>query len=511
MMKLITKLALPLAIMMAPSAAYADLDTSGADWAATTGTEFINVGPATDTLEMVNFLLCIMENSNMGDHVNETYSAMIDENICWGKGETTPAFATQTLVTSRATNTADYLVTSYFLTDDDMQVISKSVIQQAPSDDLPRGVFTMTWNALVPDTDTPSGAGGILSAKADGSLSYIEIMTEDNENFVTTYIHGALNSDGSGQLRVKDSNAVYLYAIDANSVHYNNVDGTDVECKNRTVSSMAKRPNGYKLFTAAGVEHVIEFPAFSFSYIDGSSNSRRGWAGQQDVWLEGNEQGGDRPTSVVHSTSGKTYTTCFEDDDDGTCAGNDNGDNIYYTLTHADDGVFVTTPQLEFDSIDFTDTATGDSILGSVAWGDRQSDSDDGTDFFASYLGAGDHLNMDMECKLSGEWEARVGSNCNDSNNWRPAYGMPDGTELIASGTKYYVKAIDSALELADHASTNCTFDQPNLLLSAAPGELSSYALPDVASTTLWSARPTASNGGLPAANVMKVIHGVEQ
>ena len=27
----------------------------------------------------------------------------------------------------------------------------------------------------------------------------------------------------------------------------------------------------------------------------------------------------------------------------------------------------------------------------------------------------------------------------------------------------------------------------------------------------LWSARPTASNGGLPAANIMKVIHGVEQ
>ena len=85
MMKLITKLVLPFALIMAPTAAYSALDETGADWVAAkaAASEFINVGPATDNLEMVNFLLCVMENSNMGDHVNETYSAMIDENICF--------------------------------------------------------------------------------------------------------------------------------------------------------------------------------------------------------------------------------------------------------------------------------------------------------------------------------------------------------------------------------------------------------------------------------------------
>jgi hypothetical protein len=91
MMKLITKLALPLALLMAPSAAHAVLDEAGADWVAAkaAAAEYINVGPATENLEMVNFLLCVLENSNMGDHVNETYSAMIDENICFGTAEST--------------------------------------------------------------------------------------------------------------------------------------------------------------------------------------------------------------------------------------------------------------------------------------------------------------------------------------------------------------------------------------------------------------------------------------
>ena len=72
-MKLITKLLLPVALIMSPSATYAALDQTGADWVATVGSEFINVGPATENLAMVNFLLCILEKSNFADNVNTTY------------------------------------------------------------------------------------------------------------------------------------------------------------------------------------------------------------------------------------------------------------------------------------------------------------------------------------------------------------------------------------------------------------------------------------------------------
>lgn len=520
-MKLINKLALPLALMMAPSTAYAVLDETGADWVAAkaAASEFINVGPATDNLEMVNFLLCVLENSNMGDHVNETYSAMIDENICFGTAETEPAFATQTLVTSRASNTSDFLATSYFVTADGMQVIAKTVITQAASTALPRGVFTMTWNALQgSDSNSASGAGGVLSAKADGTISYIEKMYSDNDNLQTTYIHGELSSTGAAKLRVQagdwgnrnsdndPTSTVYAYVIDANSVHYDTVPASGVQCKDRTAANMAKRVNQYKIFTAAGAEHIIASPPFSFSYTDASSNSRRGWAGEQDVWLEGGETGAARPSSVVRNSNSKTYTTCYEDSDNGSCANNAASDDIKYTFTHASEGAYVTTIGMEFATIgNFTDTVSGSAVASATAWSQR------GGSYFGRYNGPGDDLGINMQCKLSGTWTDRSGSNCDGSNKWRPKYGIPDATEFDASGTKYYSLAIDSNLDLANESATTVCTNVSALALSNAPSALATYAVPDISTTTLWTGRPTEANGQLTAAQVMKVIHGVEQ
>jgi len=520
-MKLINKLALPLALMMAPSAAYAVLDETGADWVAAkdAASQFINVGPATDNLEMVNFLLCVLENSNMGDHVNETYSAMIDENICFGAAETEPAFATQTLVTSRASNTSDFLATSYFVTDDGMQVVAKTVVTQAPSTALPRGVFTMTWNALQgSDSNTASGAGGVLSAEADGTISYIEKMFSDNNNLQTTYIHGELSSTGAAKLRVQagdwgtlnsdsdPTSTVYAYVIDANSVHYDTVPSSGVQCKDRTAATMEKRVNQYKMFTPAGAEHVIANPPFSFSYTDASSNSRRGWAGEQGVWLEGGETGAARPTSVVRNSNSKTYSTCYEDADDGSCANNAASDYISYTFTHATDGAYVTTVGLEFATIgNFIDTVSGVAVASTTAWSLR------GGSYFGRYNGAGSNLDLDNQCKISGVWTDRSGSNCDGNNNWRPKYGIPDKTEFDVSGTKYYSLAIDSTLDLADETATTVCTNVSALALSNAPAALASYTVPDISTTTLWTDRPTEANGRLTAAQVMKVIHGVEQ
>ena len=521
MMKLITKLVLPFSLIMAHTAAYSALDETGADWVAAkaAASEFINVGPATDNLEMVNFLLCVMENSNMGDHVNETYSAMIDENICFGTGESTPAFATQTLVTSRATNTSDYLVTAYFVTAEKMQVVAKTVISQGPTTALPRGVFTMTWNALMgSDSNTPSGAGGELTAAADGTISYVEKMYSDNNKLQTSYIHGELNSDGSGNLRVQAGDwgnlnsdgdptpTVYAFVSDTNSVHYDTVPTSSVQCMDRSAATMEKRTHQYKLFTEAGAEHVIAFPPFSFTY-GVAPNTKRGWAGDRDVWLEDGETGSDRPTSVISDSNGKTYSTCFEDSDDGTCADNSASDEIYYTFTNTDDGAYVTTAALEFGSIDFTDTVSGSPVLGVNVWSSR------GGSNFGRYDGPGSNLGLNMECKISGVWTPQNGSNCDGKNNWRPAYGLPDATELDASGTKYYTMAMDSSLGLANESSTAVCTNVSDLLLTTGnyPAVKSTYTVTNVASTTLWTDRPTEANGGLTAANVMKVIHGVEQ
>ena len=500
-MKLITKLLLPVALIMSPSATYAALDQTGADWVATVGSEFINVGPATENLATVNFLLCILEKSNFADNVNTTYSSMIDENLCMGDNQSPPSFATQTAVTSRTSNDSPYNITSYFQTGEGEQIVAKTTITSSPTAALPRGVVTMTWNSLAGnDSDTATGVGGVLTAEEDGTVSYIELSPKDESNaaagLATSFIHGTLNSDGTAKLRVQQEDSsgaqVFAFVIDANSVHYDTIPSSSAECKDRSAENMIKTVHGYKLFTAAGLEYELGYPPFSFSYNDAASNSRRGWASSDGVWLEGGESGAQRPTSVVNTSNGKTYAASYANDGS-------------YTLTHAVDGVYVTTPSLEFDTVDVV--IDGNSVTGAALWPYRSSDT---PPLFGSFSGSGSNLNLQMECLLPGGWLVHDGdSDCASADMWRPTYNLPDTSELVASvsGLKYYTKAIDSDLELGDDVGGACA----TLDLSTVPEPLGSYTVTDISSTILWSARPTEANGGIAAENVMKVIHGVEQ
>ena len=124
-MRLLKTLAISSAFIIAPSSAFAVLDTSGADWVATVADNYIDAGPASESLSMADFLLCVMEKSNAPNHVNETYGSMIDENACNGVTASSPSFATQVMTTSRLTNTSPMTFKSWFVTAEGMNVVVK--------------------------------------------------------------------------------------------------------------------------------------------------------------------------------------------------------------------------------------------------------------------------------------------------------------------------------------------------------------------------------------------------
>ena len=78
-----------------------------------------------------------------------------------------------------------------------------------------------------------------------------------------------------------------------------------------------------------------------------------------------------------------------------------------------------------------------------------------------------------------------------------------------------YVELMRAAnLDLAAESSTSVCTNVSALALTAGnypAAKSGGYTVPDIASTTLWTDRPTEANGRLTAAQVMKVIHGVEQ
>ena len=512
-MNFLTKITLSLALLMAPTA-FAALDKTGADYAGTVDANFIESGAASEGLSMVNFLMCIMANSNMSTHVNETYASIIDENICNGIVESkTPAFAQQTMTTLRTSATADFTMKSWFITNDRQIIVVEASMTSGPTDALPRGVFTMNWNMLTSTSDATVIAKGILKAKADNTIEYIEEMPNGGTGLTEySYVHGTLNGATGGNLRVKTqvynnvgahTDTVYRYVFDANDAHYATWDGTtdtDTVCSDRTVGNMLKYTRNYNMFTEDGA--LVKFTnlePFNFTYtstVDGTT--KRGYAQKWDAWLEGNEAEAARPATITRQSDGQIYDVCWDDNDDGSGSCGTGGDEIRWQLSLSG------TAKPFAEAIELTARTIVGSNMDTVvsaddAWGKN------GGSGYARYHGAGSGMDIISECLLNGVWTERYGSNCNSARDNRPKYNIADGTEFtLRSDTskKYYVKASDSYRVLAVQADSVCT-NNSNLALSGAPDELASYAISEApAANVLWGDKPAA---------VVKVIHGVEQ
>tara|TARA_B110000902_G_C14267207_1_gene571828 strand:- start:289 stop:1830 length:1542 start_codon:yes stop_codon:yes gene_type:complete len=513
-MKLLTKITLSLALLM-PSAAFAALDTTHADYAGTVDENFIESGPASEGLSMVNFLMCVMANSNSGNHVNETYASIIDENRCNGVvGSKTPNFSQQTMTTSRISNTAPYTMKSWFTTSDRQTIVVESSITSAPTDALPRGVFTMNWNMLASTSDATVIAKGILNAKSDNTIEYIEEMPNVDQSPPTmmySYVHGTLNGASGGNLRVKTqvyagddhTDTVYRYVFDASDVHYATWDGTsdtDTVCLDRTPANMLKYTRNYNMFTEDGaLVTFTNLEPFNFTYtstVDGKT--KRGYADKWSAWLEGFDLEADKPLTITRESDGQAYSVCWDDNDDGSGSCGAGGDDVRWHLNIAG------TAKPFADPIDLTARTIVGSDMTTVvtavnAWGYN------GGNGFGQYHGSGSGLGIIEECLLGTTWTTRLGNNCDNARKFRPKYNIADGTEFTLKSdgtTKYFIKASDSYRDLAIQATSVCT-NNSLLALSGAPAALGSYEISEApAANLLWGDKPAA---------ILKVIHGVEQ
>ena len=527
-MKLFSKIAL--ASFMIASAihpVHAAYNSAGTDYTNFVTNSWIDTGPAGDALSMVDFLLCVMEETKVATNVNVTYSVLVDENICFGEKATIPLYAHQTVTTLRAKATDPYTMKNWFVTGTGMKVVASTTITSGITTANPMGVFSMTWAAVSPTQAV--GSKGKLDFALDGTMSYLENMTQDGgSSNAFSFVHGTMNaSTDSGQMRMQAQdytggspvNRVYQYVYDASHAHYKG-NGIAAVCMDRTTSP--KRVFGYQLFTEAGAKKALTGP-FGFTYTV-SSVEYNGWAHPNGAWLEKSHASGafDKPTQVNRRSDDQLFNICYDDDwsvnsgnnynngyDDNvaglsTVCGTNTAGSPVINLTYATDNAadskvtgnaYVFSPALSFNAVSFTDTNDGASRTVS---GGR-------------YDGPGGSMDLGWQCIQAGaSWinEARSSgvSNCDGAYNWRPRYSVPDGTQFVDStdSTTYRVKAMDSMTQLtAVAAGTYCT-DIPLANAPAAAG-YDKDDIPAVVGVT-WAALPTVT-----AANTIKYIHGVLQ
>ena len=517
MKNLLTKIVLSLTLFGLPAVSQAALNsTAGTDYANTTANSWVSSGPAGDALEMVNFLLCVIEKSNTSAHVNETYTALVDENKCNGVPANSPAYAAHTITTSIVDNDSPYTFKSWFVTADKMNVVADGEITQSATPALPRGVMRMAWAVTSPTNRI--GNKGELKTLADGTISYIENGTEDGgTNNSLMYIHGNLAADGSsGNLRVQSKDysngsavtKIYRYVFDESEAHYQHteVDGDAAVCLDRTAS--VKRTYQYKLFNADGSEKIVSGP-FDFYYPE--AGTYRGWSDPNGAWLQGDEEGSAKPAYIWRKSDDQKFSICYDDNwddwdnyDNGiddtsgnACGTKDDGVSIHL-VNQTTNEPYAFDPAVKFKSVTFADSSSSSEANVTVS--------------SLEYKGEGSNFGLGMECKgidndgnqydwrderdSSDEWQ------CDGPlAEYRPKYGMPDQTELteLSTDTKFYSKAIDSQESLTALVGAN---DCSSLNLATAPVD-AGYTLSSIAEvSTLWADKP---------ADDLLVIHGVEQ
>jgi hypothetical protein len=519
-MKLFSKIAL-VSILMASgihpvNAAYNDV---GTDYTNFTTNGWIDTGPAGEALGMVDFLLCVMEKTNASTNVNETYSVLVDENLCNGEKATIPFYAHQTITTLRSSAADPYSMKAWFVTGDGMKVVASISIDSGVTASSPMGVFGMTWKAVSPSSAV--GSAGTLALNENGSMQYVENMTEDaGTNNLFSFVHGTLTpSTSSGQLRIQAQDysggipvpKVYRYVFDASHAHYDKA-GSDAVCLDRAVST--KRVYGYQLFDNAGAKKELSGP-FGFKYtVSGDDTEYSGWAHPNGSWLEKSHASGafDKPKVITRRSDSQKFNICYDEDwsvangsqrDDGyddniaglaTVCGTAS-DEVVIGLTNFDTNVaYEFTDPLEFKAVSFKDTFGGSSV-SNIAGG--------------RYDGAGSSMDLGWQCiQAGGSWADETRNNgtssCDGAINWRPKYSLPDGTPFVDStdATIYRVKAMDAQSELDSVNVSNCS----DIPVTNAPIVVSYSAsdIPDVAIT--WDQLPTVTS-----ANTIKYIHGVEQ
>ena len=527
-MKIFYKVALVSAlsalVMPSVNAAFND---AGTDYTNQVTEAYVESGPAGDALNMVDFLLCVMDASKATTHTALSYSVLVDENICFGQKKPTPKYASQTLTTSGSANpttAAPFYIDSWFTTGDGMSIVAKSTMTSGATTAAPNGVFTMTWNAVAPSNMI--GSKGALTFSADGTMSYIENQTANagsTNEFM--YVHGSLSADGStGSLRIKGNGydgsgnkiyPLYRYVFDTSHVYYD-ADGANGICLDRAVANQVSRVYGYQLFDSAGAKKALSGP-FGFKY---GASDYNGWASPHGAWLENRETNTNKPTTITRRSDSQDFTICYDDDWESTCgsAGGcyDNGyddntagnatacgtgsDGVKLHLINATTNVaYSFDDPIAFDAVTFTDRSDGVSYTRSGA----------------EYDGEGSSLDLGFQCLLpagvtADSWTTESftgGSNaCATAIDFRPVYNLPDGTALTKTGTSdvFYIKSIDERTYLKKEASaTPCTAD---LVLSTAPADLGYTAASIGDVDLLFSDEPT-----LTVANTIKYILGVAQ
>jgi len=464
-----TKLSVAVGFTLAASFSYSAYNTDGTAYSnAILATEtYLDVGPASDALNMVDMFMCIMEATGIGSMPNQTYSALIDDAQCSGGAQDgLPNYVTATLKTSRASNTAPYTIEAYFDVGTDFKVVADITVNSGPTTQNPNGSFTFNYkNAYAGATDK-----GYVSVDSSGN---VKVLNSRDGTTVSNWMLGTIDpAADTGTLTVLDASGTHRYKFNSTKVHRYSADVTS--CLDRSESTYITRVKEHVLYDNAGALVSMTGP-FGFTYNSSNATSN-GYVGPWGIWLENNETGHARPSSIKND-AGVDFAICYDD--------SDSGEN---SCTAADDNQYVGVTGYTFAAPIFFDEV----VIGDTTYNVENANQ-------LAYNGAG-NFQMPWQCSVSPytSWGASCAEDA-ENPQYRPQISTLSTVVLTSGSTTYH--AAPRYQESTMAITTGCAADVPLAVAAAAP-QIGDFP----AITNTWSDLPAVT-----AANTLKVIQGVVQ
>ncbi|WP_428622777.1 hypothetical protein [Sedimenticola sp.] len=302
---------------------------------------------ALQPLEMVNTILCYVDQTRAADFPNETYIALIDpapceergsdsgggqnaasggNNAASGSSEEIQQFEEWVVQSSRVDNNSPQIVKIWIPDQEEMgpggpmmeMILVNVVINEGESDTKPFGDFQLDFAGVGTDTNTQTPITlmrGVLKTVANNNnqpaFKYIELSGNEMPGFELLPFGRASASavimddaagtggiaqvsssenfdDGQNPPFLEESNIVLNY----NSGYFlggvdNNNDLTvdETKCKSRT--SFDTQVWRYGLFNDADGSKVALNSGFPIRYVDGEGFNRHGFASYWGIWFDG--------------------------------------------------------------------------------------------------------------------------------------------------------------------------------------------------------------------------------
>jgi len=426
---------------------YAAFNDAGTDYTKDTARSYLYVDKASDAMEIVDIILCIINKTAQSQIPNDKYLAVLNSNSCGNSNSNTPFIVNMTMETTRASNSQPQN-SKIMYTYGDSSIRIDSVVNKEPTTTNPYGELTVSFSDAT-TTNDGTYEDGSLKISQNGANTNLEFIyqqdsringntdwgsTPYDDEYYYDYLDSYISSDGSvgakvGYVDIIDASKKLTYKLNWNATHiaqydYDTNDAlTASSCKSRT--SFSEQVTNYNLYDTDGERIDITTSVYGF-YTDSSNVTQRAYISKRYGWFSGGETGSSRPTTIT-TRDGTQLSISYDSGDSGNY--DSDNDGTFATIT----GVTLSDP-IRFNS--------GTIAANNVVYNDSTSSSTPYNYQWLSFTG---------NYFYGGPWVTVNGKYIRKLN-------IKDGTQITDNlGVNYILKQMSIQKTPLAVASSNCS------------------------------------------------------